>query len=84
MTVRLRIQNKKEVDLLMQLTEMELFHLGEQLRAEALAISKSATCARESTDPKLQQMYLRIAERHRGHYDVLMRSAQNFAQQRQF
>lgn len=68
----------------MQLTEMELFHMGEQLRAEALAISKSNTCARESTDPKLQQMYSRIAERHRGHYEILMRNAQNFAQQRQF
>ncbi|TEB11185.1 spore coat protein [Pelotomaculum propionicicum] len=68
----------------MQLTEMELFHLGEQLRAEALAITKSTTCARETTDPKLQQMYLRIAERHRGHYEILMRNAQNFAQQRQF
>ncbi len=69
---------------MMQLTEMELFHLGEQLRAEALAITKSTTCARETTDPKLQQMYLRIADRHRGHYEILMRNAQNFAQQRQF
>jgi hypothetical protein len=72
------------VDLLTQLTEMELFQLGEQLRSESLAITKNFTYARESTDPKLQQMYTRIAERHRGHYEILMRNAQNFAQQRQF
>lgn len=74
----------KEVDLLTQLTEMELTQLGDQLRHEALAITKNITYARESTDPKLQQLYTRIAERHRGHYEILMRNAQNFAQQRQF
>ncbi len=68
----------------MQLTEMELLHLGDQLSAEALAIAKNATYAKESTDPKLQQMYSRIADRHRSHYEILMRNAQNFAQQRQF
>ncbi|MBP7332438.1 MAG: hypothetical protein BWY65_01025 [Firmicutes bacterium ADurb.Bin373] len=67
-----------------QLTEMELFQLGEQLRTEALAISKNMTYARETTDPKLQQLYTKVADRHRGHYEILMRNAQNFAQQRQF
>lgn len=70
--------------MLTQLTEMELFQLEEQLRAEALAINKNITYAQESTDPKLQQLYTRIADRHRGHYEILMRNAQNFAQQRQF
>jgi len=68
----------------MQLTEMELMHLGEQLRAEALAIAKYATCAQQSTDPKLQQMYSRIADRHRSHYETLLRNVQNLAPQRQF
>lgn len=69
---------------MMQLTEMELFHIGEQLRAEALAIAKYATCAQQSTDPKLQQMYSQVADRHRGHYETLLRHVQNFAPQRQF
>lgn len=68
----------------MQLTEMELFHIGQQLRAEALAIAKYDNCARQSTDPKLQQMYSMAADRHRGHYETLMRSLQNFAPQGQF
>ncbi len=67
-----------------QLTEMELFQLGEQLRAEALAISKNMSYAQETADPKLQQLYAKVADRHRGHYEILMRNAQNFAQQRQF
>ncbi len=67
-----------------QLTDMELFQLGEQLRTEALAISKNMTYAQETTDPKLQQLYTKVADRHRGHYEILMRNAQNFAQQRQF
>ncbi len=68
----------------MQLTETELFCVGEQLRSEALAIAKNFASARETNDPKLQQMYTRIADRHRNHYEILMRQAQNFAQQRQF
>jgi rubrerythrin len=68
----------------MQLTEMELFHIGEQLRSEALAISKCLTCAQQSTDPKLQQMYSRIADRHRGHYETLLRHVQGLSNQRQF
>lgn len=68
----------------MQMTEMELLNIGEQLRAEALAISKYMTFARQSTDPMLQQMYSKIAERHRGHYETLLRNMQNFAAQRQF
>lgn len=68
----------------MQLTEMELLQLGEQLRCEALAINKNMMYAQASTDPKLQQLYTKIADRHRGHYEILMRNAQNFAQQRQF
>lgn len=68
----------------MQLTEMEMFHLGEQLRSEALAIAKYENCARQSTDPKLQQVYSRAADRHRGHYETLLRSVQNYAPQGQF
>ena len=67
-----------------QLTEMELFHIGEQLRAEALAITKCATCAQQTADPKLQQLYTRAADRHRGHYETLLRHLQNFGPQRQF
>jgi len=67
-----------------QLTEMELLNIGEQLRSEALAISKCMSFAQQSTDPKLQQMYAKIAERHRGHYETLLRNMQNFAPQRQF
>jgi len=68
----------------MQITEMELLHIGEQLRSEALAIAKYASCARQSTDPKLQQMYSYIADRHRGHYETILRNVQNLATQRQF
>ncbi len=68
----------------MQLTEMELFHIGEQLRSEAMAIAKNVTYARQSTDPKLQQLYSRTADRHRGHYETLLRHVQNLTQQRQF
>lgn len=68
----------------MQLTEMELLHVGDQLSTEALAIAKFTTCAQQSTDPKLQQMYLRAADRHRGHYETILRQVQNFAAQRQY
>jgi rubrerythrin len=68
----------------MQITEMELLQTGEQLRSEALAIAKYTTCAQQSTDPKLQQMYSAIADRHRGHYETILRSVQNLAGQRQF
>lgn len=66
------------------LTDMEQFYIGEQLKAEALAVSKYANYARQSNDPQLQQIYGRIAERHRGHYETLFRYAQNLTQQRQF
>lgn len=66
------------------ITEMELLRTGEQLRSEALAIAKYATCARQSTDPKLQQIYSAMAERHRSHYETILRNVQNFAGQRQF
>jgi rubrerythrin len=69
---------------LQQLTDMEQFHIGEQLKAEAFAVSKYTNYARQSTDPHLQQIYGRMAERHRGHYETLFRYAQNFAPQRQF
>ena len=68
----------------MQLTEMELFHIQEQLRSEALAIAKCMTSARQSTDPRLQQMYSRVADRHRSHYETILRNVQNFAPQGQF
>lgn len=68
----------------MQLTQMELMQIGQQLRAEALAIAKYDNCARQSTDPKLQQMYARVADRHRSHYETLLRSMQNFMPQGQF
>ncbi|OPY58809.1 MAG: hypothetical protein A4E55_00683 [Pelotomaculum sp. PtaU1.Bin035] len=61
-----------------QMTEMELFHIEEQLRSEAVAIAKNATCAQQSTDPKLQQMYSTIADRHRSHYETILRNVQNF------
>lgn len=67
-----------------QLTEMELLLTGEQLRSEALAIAKYATCARQSTDPKLQQIYAAFADRHRGHYETILRNMQNLAGQRQY
>ena len=69
---------------MMPLTEMEMFHIGEQLRAEAVAIAKCATAAQQSADPHLQQLYSRTAERHRGHYDTLLRQIQNFTGQKQF
>ena len=68
----------------MQLTEMEMFHVGEQLRAEASAIVKYATSAQQTTDPHLQQLYSRTAERHRGHYETLLRQMQSFTGQKQF
>ncbi|MDD3653656.1 MAG: spore coat protein [Desulfotomaculaceae bacterium] len=68
----------------MQLTEMELLHIGDQLNAEALAIAKYADSARQSTDPKLQQLYSNLADRHRGHYETLLRNVQNHANQRQY
>ncbi|MHB1043822.1 MAG: spore coat protein [Eubacteriales bacterium] len=68
----------------MQLTEMEMFHIGEQLRAEAVAIAKCATAAQQSTDPNLQQLYSRTAERHRGHYETLLRQMQSLTGQKQF
>lgn len=68
----------------MQLTEMELLHVGEQLRSEAVAIAKFSSCAQQTNDPRLQQMYMRAAERHRGHYETILRQVQNFATQRQY
>lgn len=68
----------------MQMTEMELLHIGDQLNSEALAIAKYTTSARQSTDPKLQQLYSTIADRHRGHYETLLRNVQNLANQRQY
>lgn len=68
----------------MQLTEMEMFHAGEQLRSESVAIAKFATAAQQSTDPHLQQLYSRAAERHRGHYETILRQMQALGGQRQF
>ncbi|OPX84316.1 MAG: hypothetical protein A4E53_04093 [Pelotomaculum sp. PtaB.Bin104] len=68
----------------MQMTEMELLHIGDQLNSEALAIAKCVTSASQTTDPKLQQLYSTIADRHRGHYETLLRNVQNLATQRQF
>lgn len=67
-----------------QITEMELLQTGELLRSEALAIAKYATCAQQSADPKLQQIYSAAADRHRGHYETILRNVQNLAGQRQF
>lgn len=69
---------------MMQLTEMELLLVGQQLRAEALAIAKYDSCSQQSNDPRLQQMYATAADRHRSHYETLMRQVQSFAPQRQF
>ncbi|HHU87006.1 MAG: spore coat protein [Pelotomaculaceae bacterium] len=68
----------------MQLTEMELFYIQEQLRSEALAIAKSMASANQSTDPRLQQMYSRVADRHRTHYETILRNLQNIAPQGQY
>ncbi|HOV79668.1 MAG TPA: hypothetical protein PK728_06125 [Bacillota bacterium] len=68
----------------MQMTEMELLHTGEQLRSEAVAIAKFAASARQTADPRLQQMYMRAAERHRNHYETILRQVQNFAAHRQY
>lgn len=68
----------------MQLTEMELFYIQEQLRSEALAIAKSMASASQSTDPRLQQMYSRVADRHRTHYETILRNLQNIAPQGQY
>lgn len=68
----------------MQLTEMEHLSIEQQLRAEALAIAKFDSYARQSNDPKLQQMYHRTADRHRGHYETLLRQVQSLSTQRQF
>ena len=68
----------------MQFTEMELFHVEEQLRSEALAIAKSLAFASQSTDPRLQQVYSRAAERHRTHYETILKNVQSIAPQGQF
>lgn len=67
-----------------QISEMELLLTGEQLRSEALAISKCTDCARQTSDPKLQQLYSAAADRHRNHYETILRSMQNLAGQRPF
>ncbi|HBC94721.1 MAG TPA: spore coat protein [Pelotomaculum sp.] len=61
----------------MQLTEGELLHIGEQLRAEAAAIAKSDAWAEQSGDPGLRQFYKDIANRHRAHYEKILHSIQN-------
>jgi len=68
----------------LQITERELIHIGDQLRAEALAIAKCVSYAQQTNDPRLQQLYTRTAERHRGHYETLLRHVQNLTPPRQF
>ncbi|TEB15553.1 hypothetical protein Psfp_02047 [Pelotomaculum sp. FP] len=67
----------------MQLTEGELLHIGEQLRAEAVAIAKSDAWAQQSGDPGLRQLYKDIANRHRTHYEKILQSVQNLIPQSQ-
>lgn len=60
----------------MQLTGTELFHINEQLRAEAVLIAKNIACAQQSRDPGLQQLYKELANRHRIHYEKILQSLQ--------
>lgn len=68
----------------MQITDKELSYIGDQLKAEALAIAKCTSYAQQSNDPRLQQLYARAAERHRSHYETLLRYVQGATPPRQF
>lgn len=59
-----------------QLSEMDLLQIQEQLRNETAAIVKYQNFAQQTTEPRLQQMYRRIAQRHQGHLQTLMQQLQ--------
>lgn len=54
------------------LTNRELNYLEDSLHHELLMVKKFANSAEQCQDPALRQACLKIADKHAGHYDMLL------------